>query len=334
MIKIIIGSFIFCVILFLYLHIQFHFKTSDDLEIFEIEQSSKDRLEEICDFRQPLFIELESEHHKIMQSTCKTSLAETYPVFEVKIRDTDTSDIANMEKDIYVPLKLIDAIKLFQEDTKTMYFSENNGEFLTETGILKIIQQNDEYLRPPLVSSCQYDVMLGSKDVSTPFRYLLNYRNYFMVTQGSIQIKLSPPKNSKYLYPIQDFENFEFLSPMNPWNVQPRYKPDFDKIKCLEINLVPGRCVFIPAYWWYSFKFAANSSITCFYYKTYMNELAILPQSVMYFLQNQNVQRKVAKQVEIFTNTIAKTDEHVKEDQEEDQDQEGNTKIDFALETI
>ena len=292
--KIIIGLFIFCIILFLYLHIQFHFKTSDDLEIFEIEQSSKDRLEEICDFRQPLLFDLEPEHYNIVQATCKASLLDNYPVFEVKIRNlSDTTK----ETDLYVPLKLLEAAKLFQEDATSTYFSENNGDFLSETGIQKIIQQNDEYLRPPLVSYCGYDIVMGSKDVCSPFRYLLNYRNYFMVTQGSVQIKLSPPKNSKYLYPIQDYENFEFLSPVNPWNVQPRYAPDFDKMKCLEINLVPGRWLFIPAYWWYSFKFSADSSITCLYYKTYMNQMALLPQSFLYFLQNQNVQRKVANQV-------------------------------------
>ena len=47
MIKFISGIIIFCIILFLYLHIQFHLKTSDDLEIFEMESSSKERLEEI-----------------------------------------------------------------------------------------------------------------------------------------------------------------------------------------------------------------------------------------------------------------------------------------------
>ena len=49
--EIIIGLFVFCIILFFYLHIQFHFKKGDDLEIYEIEQASKDRMEEICDGR-------------------------------------------------------------------------------------------------------------------------------------------------------------------------------------------------------------------------------------------------------------------------------------------
>ena len=61
MLKIIISLFIFCIILFFYLHIQFHLKTSNDLEIYEVEQASKDRVEEICDLRQPVLINFPSE---------------------------------------------------------------------------------------------------------------------------------------------------------------------------------------------------------------------------------------------------------------------------------
>ncbi len=104
---------------------------------------------------------------------------------------------------------------------------------------------NDEYLRPYLVSDCYYDVMFASKDLETPFRYDLNYRNYYVVTQGSVKVKLSPPKSSKYLYPVSDYENFEFKSAINPWNPQPKYRADFDKIKCLEIVLTPGKMLYI-----------------------------------------------------------------------------------------
>ena len=40
---------IFCIVLFLYLHIFFHLKTINDLEVYEVEEPSKDKLEEICD---------------------------------------------------------------------------------------------------------------------------------------------------------------------------------------------------------------------------------------------------------------------------------------------
>ena len=290
--------FIFCVILFFYLHIQFHLKTSDDLEIYEIEQASKDKMEEICDLRQPVLFDLPSveDSDKISNTTNKQYLLDNYPVFEIKIRDTyDT----NLDSNMCVPLPLHIATKLFDEDTNSTYFSEGNTDFLQETGAIKNMSYNDEFLRPSLVSNCYYDILMASANVETPFRYDLNYRNYYIVTQGSVKIKLSPPKSIKYLYPISDYENFEFKSPVNPWAPQTKYKADFDKIKCLEIILTPGRFLFIPAYWWYTFKFERNTSISCFKYRTYMNNIAITPKICMYALQNQNVERKIAKQIDI-----------------------------------
>ena len=290
--------FIFCVILFFYLHIQFHLKTSDDLEIYEIEQASKDKMEEICDLRQPVLFDLPSveDSDKISNTTNKQYLLDNYPVFEIKIRDNYET---NLDSNVCVPLPLHLAAKLFDEDTNSTYFSEGNTDFLQETGAIKNMSYNDEFLRPSLVSNCYYDILMASANVETPFRYDLNYRNYYIVTQGSVKIKLSPPKSIKYLYPISDYENFEFKSPVNPWAPQTKYKADFDKIKCLEIILTPGRFLFIPAYWWYTFKFERNTSISCFKYRTYMNNIAITPKICMYALQNQNVERKIAKQIDI-----------------------------------
>ena len=69
MLNIIIGFFVFCIVLFLYLHIQFHLKTSDELEIYEIDQASKDRMEEICDLRQPVLFDCDEDVSKIIQTT-------------------------------------------------------------------------------------------------------------------------------------------------------------------------------------------------------------------------------------------------------------------------
>jgi hypothetical protein len=307
--EIIFGIFIFCIILFFYLHIQYQLKISDNLEIYEIEQASKDKLEEICDLRQPILFEDTENVEKIINGTNKQYLLDSYPVFDVKIRETN--DYSNDA----LPLQLHVANKLFNEDKNGNYFSENNSDFLNETGVAKVMKYNDTYLRPYLVSNCNYDILLGSENVETPFRYEINYRNYFLVTQGSIQIKLAPPKSIKYLYPIKDYENFEFRSSINPWSPQHNYKADFDKIKCLEITLTPGKILYIPAYWWYSFKFANNTSVSCFRYRTYMNNIAITPTILMYALQNQNVERKVVK--------LALDNEESKEqEQEQEQKQE------------
>ena len=147
-----------------------------------------------------------------------------------------------------------------------------------------------------MVSDCEYDLLSASNQATTPIKYDINYRNFYLVTQGYVKIKLTPPKSKRYLYPTSDYENFEFSSPVNPWNVQQQYKPDFDKIKCLELNLKPGSVLFIPSFWWYSFQFSDNSSLCSFKYRTYMNTLANIPRFIMKFLQSQNVKRNVVKQ--------------------------------------
>jgi hypothetical protein len=269
-------------------------KTSNDLEVYEIEQGSKDKLEEICDLRQPVIFDFDSD--KIVEYTNKTYLCNNYPAFEIKIRNSKDNDY---NSEIYIPLPLHSAAKLVKEDTSSSYFSENNAEFLQETGVTKSFQYNDEFLRPYMVSNCNYDVMVGSSGTVTPFRYELNYRNYFLVTEGTVTVKMAPPKSSKYLHAVCDYENFEFRSPLDPWSPQKQYSVDFDKIKCLEVILTPGKTLHIPAYWWYSIKFSKESSIACFRYRTYMNNAAITPHIAMYALQIQNIKRDTVKKLNL-----------------------------------
>jgi hypothetical protein len=298
--QIIFTIFIFCLVLFLYLHVQYHLKTSNDLEVYELEdETSKEKLEEILNIRQPVLLPvISSLHKKIMDTTNRTFLSTNYPAFEMKIRNSKEIE---SDTEMFVPLPLHATLKLVDNDTGATYFSENNTDFLQETGVVKHIQYNDEMMRPPMVSNCNYDVMFGSEGCITPFRYEINYRNFFLVTEGSIQIKLTPPKSSKYLHLERDYENFEFRSPANPWNPQVKFQADFDKIKCLDIKLQKGQMICIPAYWWYSIRFGKETSITCMRYRTYMNNIAIIPYVCMYALQIQNVKREVSKKANIET---------------------------------
>jgi hypothetical protein len=225
--------------------------------------------------------------------TSRDYITTNYHAFEVKVRDANDIEGDNA----CLPLPLNHAVKLFEEDQTKAYFSENNSQFLHETGVIKNLQSNDEFIRPYMVASCEYDIMMGTSGGTTPLRYDVNYRNYYCVTQGNVEIKMIPPRSSKYLSAVNDYENFEFRSPINPWNVQSLYASDFDKVKCLEVKLQVGQTIFIPAYWWYSIRFGKNTSVSCFRYRTYMNNVAILPKTIMYLLQNQNVKREVAKKV-------------------------------------
>lgn len=292
--NIIIITLIFCTVLFLYLHIFFHLKMSDDLEVYEISSISKERLEEICDLRQPVIFDYDIQK---LNSLTIANILQNYNSFDIKIRNISNTYIES-EQELFLPLTLHNGLKVLDEDKNSKYISENNGDFLEETSLTKIIQSNDEFLRPHMMMSYYYDYILGSKDSITPLRYEKNYRNYFIVLSGSVKVKLTPPKSSKYLYPQYDYENFEFRSLINPWSIQDKYKIDFDKIKCMEVELTAGKILFIPAYWWYSLKFEdSKTAIISLKYRTYMNTIAISPSIFISFLQKQNIKHDIVGKI-------------------------------------
>jgi hypothetical protein len=302
--------FIFCVVLFIYLHIHFQLKTSNDLEMYEIEHTSKEKLEEICDLRQPVLFETDTM--KINETTNKSYLVNNYGAFEIKIRNVKSNE---SEAERYMPLPIKSAYTLFDEDKSSTYLSENNTEFLKETGVIKNLQYNDEFFRPYMVSNCDYDIITGSDKVTTPFKYGIDYRNYLILTEGSAQIKLSPPHSIRYLFPKYDYDNFEFSSSINPWNVEPKYKADFDKIKCLEFTLTKGKVLFIPAFWWYSIKLEKETSISRLTYRTYMNNIASAPYYAMHALQIQNVKHDIVKKFNIDVLKVESKEEVIPKDE-------------------
>ena len=301
MLKYFVAIFIFCIVLFLYLHIQYHLKTGEDLEIYTIERPSKEKLEEICDIRQPVMFDFKND--RLLESCSLTTLEDNYGAFDIQVRDVTNKDD---NSELYLPFLLKEANNIFKEDKSGKYISEKNSDFLKETGAVKNFSYNDAFLRPPLVSKCIYDFMFGSENSKTPLRYNLNYRNYYYVTSGKVTLKLIPPHSSRYLYPVKDYDNFEFRSPVNIWDVQQEYKADFDKVKVLDITLEKGEIIFIPAYWWYSIKYDKISSICCFKYRTFMNVLAISPELVLTMLQGQNIKREMVKKVDTITDKEVK----------------------------
>jgi len=294
-----IAIFVFCVVLFLYLHIYYHLKTSNDLEVYTIERPSKNKLEEICDLRQPVVFEFSNE--RLLESCNLASLDDNYGAFDIKLRDTEQKD---ENSELYLPFLFKEALKVFQNDTKSNYITENNGDFLEETTAVKNFKYNDSFLRPSMVSKCIYDIWSGSVGARTPLRYNLEYRTFLYLTSGKAKLKLIPPHSSRYLNVEKDYDNFEFRSSINPWNVQQQYKADFDKVKVLDLEVMPGYIIFIPAYWWYSIEYQELSSICIFKYRTYMSTLSTLPQILMSYLQKQNIKREIAKKLDIIEQII------------------------------
>ena len=76
-------------------------KTSNDLEVYTIERPSKNKLEEICDLRQPVVFEFSNE--RLLESCNLASLDDNYGAFDIKLRDTSKN---NSDTEIFLPLIL------------------------------------------------------------------------------------------------------------------------------------------------------------------------------------------------------------------------------------
>ena len=270
-----VGFIIFCLVLFIYVHIQFQLKTASGTEMYELNYQTKNELEYVCDLKRPAII-----HQMHCDDICRISnatvLFSQYGAFELMQRPALTSAL-----NVSIPVSTIQATK------GTTQLFENNSDFLIETGIQSQLAMLDLAFRPYMVASCRYDVWIGQNRVETPLRYEVSYRTYLILTEGNATLFLTPPNNSKYLNAVEDYEYFEFRTVAGSNN-----NP---KIKWIEVPMCIGTPIYIPAYWWYRIVMNESNtktnktSISVFQYKTYMNILSILPAIGKHILQLQNI---------------------------------------------
>jgi hypothetical protein len=104
---------------------------------------------------------------------------------------------------------------------------------------------------------------------------------------------MSPWKNRKYLQPVSDYENYEFRSPIDVWDPQPKYLNEYEKVKFLEFDVDNGYVLYIPPYWFYSIKyFDEYTQLIEYNYNTLINAVANVPNYCMYYLQQNNIKKK------------------------------------------
>ena len=242
------------IVIFIYLHVAFQLKTSNEFELFESE-FAREKLEEICAFKQPV----------LFNHTFDVDM-EPYEKYDVVVYDS------SYKKKI-MPLKK--ALRLKN------HIGCDNHEFVKDT-----INHYPDELQPPLVTTIKYDYLFGS-DVSTRLQYKNYERNYFVVTGGTMKVKLSPPKQKKFLDEIKQYESQDFYSKINPWK-----EP---KVHFLDCTVSKGQMIYIPPYWWYSFHLEKDTRVCIVHYRTAMNVVSTLPDLVLGFIQKKNTRVKITR---------------------------------------
>ncbi len=286
---ILINFLIFVITLFFYIHIYFHIKCSNYLEIYEIEKISKQSIDEIYNLKQPFIFDYDTI---FLESINIDSLKQNYGSFDIKLYNKNDTNIG-------VPMNFITCCDLFSKDISKNYYSEHNNEFLEETTLLKYFSDSDMILRPLNSVNKKYDLLIGSNDVYSELKYNINFVNILYVNEGDVDIVLTCPNNRKYLHFNDVNENFEYVSKIDYYNVEDKYKKDFNKVKFMNVKLTKGKFLNIPAFWIYNIKFnSENTLVSKFSYRTFMNELSILPHLLNKILHDNNIKRNFLKTIE------------------------------------
>lgn len=256
---------------------------------------SNKNLQEICDLKQPVLFEYKSVAPDFFDAIT-IDVLEKHDTLDMKIKDN--TDFFEEGRDVdFVTLPYHSMHSLMQTDTHSKYFSENNEEFLQESGLVDDLEENNECLKPPFTAFTKYDVLLGSSGTVFPLRYHTHYRHFVCVHSGTLHVKMTPWKSSKYLSPIKDYEHYDFRSPIHLWKPQAQYASGLDKMKCLEFDVPTGSVLYIPPFWWYSMKCSQQSDLlaTTFTYNSVMNCVSNIPNYSMYYIQQSNIKQKVVK---------------------------------------
>tara|TARA_Y100000992_G_scaffold302270_1_gene275790 strand:+ start:28322 stop:29302 length:981 start_codon:yes stop_codon:yes gene_type:complete len=286
---------IFVIIFIVYINIIHLLKTSEDLEIYELDYKDNDYFQEVCNLKQPATFSYEQIHPNFVDSINEDFL-ELKSNNDVKIKeipDYYSEDIKSVD---YFILPLKSYLTLIKSDTHGNYISEDNHFFIEESGTFDLYQTNDDILQPKFSVNKKYDLLCGSKNAHTTFKYHNNLRHYLVIHSGKIKIKMTPWKSHKYLYPIKDYYNYEFRSPINIWKPQRKYFQEMDKMKFLDFELEKGQALYIPPYWWYSIQYTTdNTIVSAFTYDTLTNYIATSKDIGLYYLQQSNTKTKISK---------------------------------------
>jgi hypothetical protein len=299
---IIINLLIFCIVLFIYIHIYNDNKTSNYLELYEMENLSKEKLEDVISFKQPLLL----NNYTLINNINMNYLLSEYSMFHLNLYDN--------QRDSLYKISLLDYFHTISTDSSVNYLTYSNDEFLQETSIDKILCKNDIFFRPYNICNKKYDIICGAKNNYTKLKYSINSRNLLYISSGQIEVTLCSPKYYNNLHVKKNYETLEFYSQINIYDVESIYKNDFNKIKFLRVILNIDQVLIIPPYWFYSIRFIQQDTIVFQNtYTTYINLLSTAPQLFIQLLQISNVKLNIVKA------NYYKKEEPLKEDTKKDE---------------
>lgn len=258
--NIFITIFIFITILLLYLHFMNEFKYVKQLSIYDVEYTTRNQLQKICELKQPFVSSF------ALQSNEKINKEHNMCIF-----DKNDNEFVNIT---YRALE-----ELLEKNKEGVYYSMKNYDFANDELNQEFTELN-KYINPYFSYNTIYDVLMGSNNVNTPLLYLRESGLFLFLKKGKVNIKLSTYD--------KDIEN----STICLWDDSKNYNIS-------DISLLENQILFIPSWCFYTLQFEENSIIYSVCHQTPTNLIINTQYYILEFLQSQNVEEKVLKTIEM-----------------------------------
>jgi len=273
------------------------------MEIYEMDYTNGEQLQEVCKVKQPTLFEFKSRFPRFYEAVTLEKIQAKFENQYVNVKDTtEYRLLPPIDTVDSVPLSFGSYFTLSNTDPKSHFITQDNQQFIEQTGLLSSVEDLDDFLKPDYTVHREYDLLMGSKHATTPMQYHTHYRRFITVNSGKLQVKMTPWRNTKYMHPVIDYETYEFRAAADVWKPQAQMQGDIEHTAFLEFDVQQGYILYVPPYWWYSVKYDTASTLAVSVtYDSTMSVLANAPDLAKHWIQQQNIKEKV---VRTFENVI------------------------------
>ena len=255
---------IFMILLFIYVHIRYHIRPGTDSIIYELNDPSRELLHDTIHHKQPV------------KFTTSVGTDVGWDWGEL-LKSNTTREVTIGEDKMSVS-----ADKLV--DVSCNQLIQSNHQFINDIGLNDAFALSSHIFRPHMMTRVTYDLIGnhggGDTSIHTIPTTSPAHITYLVGTSGSANIRLCSGKYTNRLCKNTSFSPLE--SHLSFWDNSGNLANEelFVQIETLDTILTPGNAIAIPAHWWYSMELSSQTNVAVFTYRSIMNEIACLPETV------------------------------------------------------
>lgn len=259
---------VFLILLFIYVHIRYHIRPGSDPIIYELADPSRDLLHDTIHHKQPVKF----------STTLGVDLGLEWSV----LLKANTTKHINVGEDM-VSMSVKELI-----DVSNNILIHSNNKFIDEIGLTETFASVAHPLRPHMMTRVIYDLIGNHGSGDVPIHTIPTtssaHITYLACTSGSANIRMCSGKYTKRL--CRDTAIAPIVSYISFWDNSGNIANEelFTQIDTLDATLTPDHAMAIPAHWWYSVEIPPQTNLAVFSYRSAMNELACLPETVRSFI--------------------------------------------------